>query len=195
MILKQFSLPNLRVAATLLCLAFVYGACRAVGGVVYTVSRAGEVRWGLLPASSATARLLALRPPNPRASPPPTLPPPPDVWWVFLQPMITGGPSVMIDVATGGAPPLPVKELEHTCWAGGGLMPTLGLAAARLAAPNQLPTSHPADTPPCPAAPPLVLPPATGGSSREQLPMVLRVPHAPLGTNPAFSLLGLGECL
>ncbi|PSC70351.1 signal peptide peptidase-like 3 [Micractinium conductrix] len=78
-ILKQFSLPNLRVAATLLCLAFVY-----------------------------------------------------DVWWVFLQPMITGGPSVMIDVATGG-------------------------------------------------------------SSREQLPMVLRVPHAPLGTNPAFSLLGLGD--
>lgn len=55
-----------------------------------------------------------------------------DVWWVFLQPMVTGGSSVMIEVATGG-------------------------------------------------------------SSHEQLPMVLRVPHAPLGTNPAFALLGLGE--
>jgi hypothetical protein len=33
---------------------------------------------------------------------------------------------------------------------------------------------------------------ATGGASHEQLPMVLRVPHAALGTNPAFALLGLG---
>lgn len=36
---------------------------------------------------------------------------------------------------------------------------------------------------------------ATGGSTHEQLPMVLRIPHHPLGTNPAFALLGLGEWL
>lgn len=37
---------------------------------------------------------------------------------------------------------------------------------------------------------------ATGGSSHQQLPMVLRVPHASLGSNPAFAILGLGEnCL
>ena len=28
---------------------------------------------------------------------------PADVWWVFLQPWVTGGESVMIEVATGGA--------------------------------------------------------------------------------------------
>lgn len=78
-ILRQFFLPNLKVASILLCLAFVY-----------------------------------------------------DVWWVFLQPLVTGGQSVMIEVATGG-------------------------------------------------------------SSHEQLPMVLRVPHSALGTNPAFALLGLGD--
>lgn len=54
-----------------------------------------------------------------------------DVWWVFIQPIVTGGESVMVEVATGGA-------------------------------------------------------------SHEQLPMVLRVPHHVLGTNPAFALLGLG---
>ncbi|KAL4438186.1 hypothetical protein ABPG77_010547 [Micractinium sp. CCAP 211/92] len=78
-ILKQFFLPNLKVATILLCLAFVY-----------------------------------------------------DVWWVFLQPLVTGGESVMVEVATGGA-------------------------------------------------------------SHEQLPMVLRFPHHPLGTNPAFAILGLGD--
>jgi hypothetical protein len=50
---------------------------------------------------------------------------------VFLQPLVTGGASVMVEVATGGA-------------------------------------------------------------SHEQLPMVLRVPHHALGSNPAFALLGLG---
>lgn len=35
---------------------------------------------------------------------------------------------------------------------------------------------------------------ATGGASHEQLPMVLRVPHNALGTNPAFAILGLGGC-
>ncbi|KAL4448488.1 hypothetical protein ABPG75_005707 [Micractinium tetrahymenae] len=78
-ILKQFFLPNLKVATILLCLAFVY-----------------------------------------------------DVWWVFLQPLVTGGESVMVEVATGGA-------------------------------------------------------------SHQQLPMVLRFPHHPLGTNPAFAILGLGD--
>ena len=67
--------------------------------------------------------------PRPSSVPPP---PPADVWWVFLQPMVTGGASVMIEVATGGA-------------------------------------------------------------AHEQLPMVLRVPHHALGTNPAFAILGLGE--
>lgn len=42
----------------------------------------------------------------------------------------------------------------------------------------------------CPASPMQV---ATGGSSHQQLPMVLRVPHASLGSNPAFAILGLGE--
>lgn len=36
-----------------------------------------------------------------------------DVWWVFLQPLVTGGPSVMVEVAAGGGegPRLPMVLL------------------------------------------------------------------------------------
>ena len=122
-ILKQFFLPNLKVAATLLCLTFVYGAQALAPGAAST--RAAHLR--------PLHRVAVSSPPT---SIPHLLAPPAcataDVWWVFLQPIVTGGQSVMIEVATGGA-------------------------------------------------------------SHEQLPMVLRVPHHVLGTNPAFALLGLGE--
>ncbi|KAL6768103.1 PSL2 [Auxenochlorella protothecoides x Auxenochlorella symbiontica] len=39
-----------------------------------------------------------------------------DVWWVFLQPLVTGGPSVMVEVAGGGAggPRFPMVLLAPT---------------------------------------------------------------------------------
>ena len=55
------------------------------------------------------------------------------MWWVFLQPWVTGGPSVMVEVATGG------------------------------------------------------------GGRAARLPMLLRVPQAWLGSNPAYAMLGLGD--
>lgn len=124
-ILKQFHLPNLRVATTLLCLAFVYGARRAEGGT----KEGGEARGRLRGRRHALLHSLPLPPSISR--PLPWVFSPADVWWVFLQPLVTGGASVMVEVATGGA-------------------------------------------------------------SHEQLPMVLRVPHRALGTNPAFAILGLG---
>lgn len=41
-----------------------------------------------------------------------------DVWWVFLQPLVTGGPSVMVEVATGaaGQGPLPVGLVVPQLW-------------------------------------------------------------------------------
>jgi signal peptide peptidase-like 2B len=55
-----------------------------------------------------------------------------DVWWVFLQPLVTGGQSVMVAVATAGG-------------------------------------------------------------TAERMPMLLEVPQNGPGTNPAYSMLGLGD--
>jgi hypothetical protein len=143
-VLKQFFLPNLKVATILLCLAFVYGELRQhLAGWMAALPCYGACclypcdwlrswlgDWQSQPQCLCLPPILTPACPSTSSA----FPCPADVWWVFLQPLVTGGASVMIEVATGG-------------------------------------------------------------STHEQLPMVLRIPHHPLGINPAFALLGLGEWL
>ncbi len=120
-----------------------------------------------------------------------------DVWWVFLQPVVTGGPSVMVAVATGrrgcgygGWVDVPVRGPVSVCLCKGSAVFDIHVDMPLALYVHSLSTPHHSVVA-------LMLSISclghTGGESHEHLPMLLEWPQRGLGSNPAISMLGLGD--